>query len=55
MFKLPLFFLLSGRVIAEAPTRVIYLFIVVTSFVAVYALRNTLVDVSMMYPWVRRN
>ena len=37
-----------GRIIAKVPVRVIYPFIFITSFVAVYALRNTLFDVAVM-------
>ena len=38
-----------GRIIAKVPVRVIYPFIFITSIVAVYALRNTLFDVGMMF------
>jgi putative tricarboxylic transport membrane protein len=38
-----------GKIISKVPVRVIYPFIFVTSIVAVYALRNTLFDVGMMF------
>ena len=38
-----------GKIIAKVPVRVIYPFIFITSIVAVYALRNTLFDVGMMF------
>ena len=38
-----------GRAMAKLPMRVIYPFIFLTSVVAVYALRNTLFDVAMMF------